>query len=117
MLLFTHDRCMLDRVSTTVLGIHGDGSAQMYADYSQYEDLRPAQSRTARTEREKPPEPQPGTPARKKLSYLEQREWDQIEGRITQAEAETQLLQSQLQDPAVTADAARLHAVYNQLQE
>ena len=35
--LVTHDRYMLDRVSNVVLGLDGQGSAESFADYSQWE--------------------------------------------------------------------------------
>ena len=37
LVLVTHDRYMLDRVSTIVLGLDGRGSAERFADYSQWE--------------------------------------------------------------------------------
>ena len=38
MVLVTHDRYMLNRVSTTVLGLNGRGDAAQFADFSQWED-------------------------------------------------------------------------------
>src|SRR5271156_2079471 len=40
LVLVTHDRYMLDRVSTIVLGLDGRGNAQTFADYSQWEQWR-----------------------------------------------------------------------------
>ena len=40
LVLVTHDRYMLDRVSTIVLGLDGRGGAEMFADYSQWEQWR-----------------------------------------------------------------------------
>ena len=37
LVLVTHDRYMLDRVSTVVLGLDGLGEAARFADYSQWE--------------------------------------------------------------------------------
>src|SRR6202034_226770 len=37
LVLVTHDRYMLDRVSTIVLGLDGHGGAERFADYSQWE--------------------------------------------------------------------------------
>ena len=37
LVLVTHDRYMLDRVSTIVLGLDGQGGAERFADYSQWE--------------------------------------------------------------------------------
>ena len=40
LVLVTHDRYMLDRVSTVVLGLNGEGGAEVFADYSQWEQAR-----------------------------------------------------------------------------
>ena len=80
LVLVTHDRYLLDRVSTIVLGLDGSGKAQAFADYSQWAAdqaaPRPAKPKTS---------PQ-GVPApstqKKKLSYLESREYESIEERI-----------------------------------
>ena len=40
LVLVTHDRYMLDRVSTIVLGLDGKGGAETFADYSQWEQWR-----------------------------------------------------------------------------
>ena len=37
LVLVTHDRYMLDRVSTAVMGLDGNGGAKLYADYWQWE--------------------------------------------------------------------------------
>ena len=37
LVLVTHDRYLLDRVSTLVLGLDGQGSAERFADYSQWD--------------------------------------------------------------------------------
>src|SRR5205085_8549616 len=37
LILVTHDRYLLDRVSTVVLGLHGQGEAERFADYSQWD--------------------------------------------------------------------------------
>ncbi len=37
LVLVTHDRYLLDRVSTTVVGLDGEGKAELFADYSQWQ--------------------------------------------------------------------------------
>ncbi len=116
LVLVTHDRYMLDRVSTTVLGLDGLGGAQVYADYSQWEQER--ESRVPRKIEDKAAAsaPPPPTIAKKKLSYMEQREWDQIESRILEAEAELERYQAALQDPQIASDGMQLHQTYEQVQ-
>src|SRR6202521_4092768 len=43
LVLVTHDRFMLDRVSTVVVGLDGFGAAERFADYSQWESWQRAQ--------------------------------------------------------------------------
>ena len=44
MVLVTHDRFMMDRVSTIVLGLDGLGGAEIFADYSQWETWQRTQA-------------------------------------------------------------------------
>ncbi len=115
LMLVTHDRYMLDRVSNVVLGLDGRGNAGSFADYGQWEEWQ----RGSRT-RENAATPTPSkndtgvgantsSSKKKKLSYLEQREWDTMETRIEEAEAALNRKQAVLHDPLVATDAAKLH--------
>ena len=86
--LVTHDRYLLDRVSTQVLGLDGDGGATMYADYAQFEEtLGQRKPAKAKQPIAKAPAPASSTPApKKKLSFKDQREWDAIEEKLHEAE-------------------------------
>jgi ABC transport system ATP-binding/permease protein len=111
LVLVTHDRYMLDRVSTIVLGLNGQGSAQSFADYSQWdawqwERKRPASRSTPRdVSFAKLPA---AAPTKKKLSYLEAREYAGIEQRLADAEKVFHAKRAQLEDPAIASDAPRL---------
>ena len=50
LVLVTHDRYMLDRVSTVVLGLDGQGGAERFADYSQWETWQAERLQAAQTE-------------------------------------------------------------------
>jgi ATP-binding cassette subfamily F protein uup len=118
LVLVTHDRFLLDRVANAVLGLDGEGGARLYADYWQWEQAQQAQ---------KPrPESKPvrgaaaalrTEPAKRKLSYLEAREWEGMEERILAAEAELAARRQELQEPAVVSDPFRLQEVYGRLRE
>jgi ATP-binding cassette subfamily F protein uup len=118
LVLVTHDRYMLDRVSTIVLGFDGLGGIERFADYLQWEAWQ--ESQQARKEGARFPEPttrgrttvateSPNT-AKKKLSYKEARELEGIEGRIADAEQELHSRQAALQDSAITSDGQKLHS-------
>jgi ABC transport system ATP-binding/permease protein len=108
LVLVTHDRYLLDRVSTVVLGLDGKGRAERFADYSQWGDWL--------AEQESPkPAPAAATPAlervtspKKKLSYLDQRDYETIEQRIAEAEQRLAQQQTELEDPSVFADPKTL---------
>ena len=96
--LVTHDRYLLDRVSTTVLGLDGDGGAMLFAEYAQFEQAllnkRPAAKTGA-----KAPVIEVAAAPKKKLSYMEQREFDGMEKRIHEAEARLEKVQQALVAP------------------
>jgi ABC transport system ATP-binding/permease protein len=118
LVLVTHDRYMLDRVSTWVLGLDGSGGAGVYADYSQWEQGRQARAGAEKSGERPRANPANSAPpaAKKKLSYLEQREWEQMESLITEAEAELERSQAALQDPDVVTNGELLMQTYEQLQ-
>jgi ATP-binding cassette subfamily F protein uup len=105
MVLVTHDRYLLDRIANTVLALNGDGTAGLYAEYSQWEQDRAKPS--VRKETAKPTAAPPAPPKKKtKLSYLDQREWDSIEDRIHAAEAELEAAHfSELEAKQAAVDA------------
>src|SRR5271165_6827364 len=82
--LVSHDRYMLDRVSTMVIGLDGSEGG-VFADYSQWETSRSEPS-AERSVAKGPPLPPAAEGPRKKLGYLEQREWDSMEAKILEAE-------------------------------
>jgi ATP-binding cassette subfamily F protein uup len=125
LVLVTHDRYMLDRVSTMVLGFDGLGGIERFADYSQWEVWQ--ETRQEASDRAKVPElrerPRPAaeatplTAAKKKLSYKEARELESMEQRIAEAEQEVHDRQAALQDSAIASDGARLHSASLELDE
>jgi ATP-binding cassette subfamily F protein uup len=122
LVLVTHDRFMLDRVSTVVLGLDGLGSAERFADYSQWEAWQRAQLsiRTLKSADDgRRPRAEGGestaAAARKKLSYQEARELAAMERKIGEAEQELHAKRAALEDPAVTGDRIRLQETCTEL--
>jgi ABC transport system ATP-binding/permease protein len=122
LVLVTHDRFMLDRVSTVVLGLDGLGKAERFADYSQWEvwqrqqlaGAKPA-STTSRTG--SAVEAVLDSSPKKKLSYKEVREFATIEERLAQAEDQLRAKQAALEDPQVMGDRIRLQDALAGMQE
>jgi ATP-binding cassette subfamily F protein uup len=122
LVLVTHDRYMLDRVSTVVLGLDGQGRAGLFADYSQWESWLEENEQKARNDA------RPGVRAassdgnarqssgKKKLSYLEAREYDTIEQRVADAEVVLQTKRDQLEDSEIVSNAARLVTAHAEME-
>jgi ATP-binding cassette subfamily F protein uup len=123
LVLVTHDRYMLDRVSTIVLGLDGQGGAENFADYLQWESWQAERKQPAKTVRSSGAQPrratttsEPSAP-KKKLSYLEAREYATIEERVDQAEQLLQEKRAQLEDPAIASDGPRLLRAHGEMDE
>ncbi len=117
LVLVTHDRYMLDRVSTVVLGLDGRGGAETFADYSQWElwkgvavdeAVAPGAAGTAVASPAPSNGSSGGAGAKKKLSYLEAREYAGIEALVDAAEERLQAARDVLDDPDVATNAEAL---------
>ncbi|MGH9743543.1 MAG: ATP-binding cassette domain-containing protein, partial [Candidatus Acidiferrum sp.] len=125
LVLVTHDRYMLDRVSTIVLGLDGLGGIERFADYSQWETWQDAQKEEGQKSRVALARPNPEIPAdppkqaapKKKLSYKDARELESMELRISEAEKEMHDRQMALQDSAIMSDGPSLHSASLRLDE
>jgi ATP-binding cassette subfamily F protein uup len=103
-------------VTTEILALDGSGSVERYADYDQWQADRragraPKRSKPAAAERTPP------RPKAKRLSYLEQREWDGFEERVLAAEARLAEARSLAEDPSIATDAAALQQRLQALDE
>jgi len=119
LVLVTHDRYMLDRVSSVVVGLSGEGGADVFADYAQWEAW---QLQVSKSETRPIAETAPLASAspssvitKKKLSYLEAREYSTIEQRVEEAESLVRAKRAELEDPASATDAAQLVAAQTAL--
>jgi len=123
LVLVTHDRYMLDRVSTIVLGLDGLGSAESFADYSQWESWQAPRKQPAKSPRSSGNQPRRETivaervAAKKKLSYLEAREYATIEQHVAEAEQVLQEKRARLEDPAIASDGPRLLRAHAEMDE
>ena len=83
----THDRSLLDRLCTNIVGLDGQGDAHLFADFTQWiaaqRELGNVTSKSAVSpaKASKPPREKV-----RRLTYQEQREWDDMEERIMIAE-------------------------------
>jgi ATP-binding cassette subfamily F protein uup len=108
LVLVSHDRQLINRVTTGILALDGRGGTQRYADYDQWQAERqavkaPKKSR-AKAQR-------PTAPKRKagRLSYLEQKEFGAMEQRVLAAEVRADEARVRTEDPSIATDAEALH--------
>ena len=112
-LIVSHDRDFLDRTVTVTLGLDGSGTVDVVA--GGYEDWE--RQRKPRSEAKKPAAaakaaPPPPPQARTKLSYKDQRDYDQLPTRIEALDAGIARDEALLGDPALyTRDPKRFAAL------
>jgi ATP-binding cassette subfamily F protein uup len=110
LVLVTHDRHLIDCVSTELLALDGRGGHVRLASYDQWDERGAGPPDAAST----PPAEGPGvrtapTPSRaRKLGYLEQREWEGMEARVLEGEARLARAEAAAHDPAIASDAKAL---------
>jgi ATP-binding cassette subfamily F protein uup len=107
LLLVTHDRFMLDRVSTELLALDGSGGASFFADYAQWQSH---QMPAPIIRRKEVPGLTKAASSRSgsKLTRPEQRELDRMEDAIAAAEGELARQQELMASPEVVADYVKL---------
>ena len=114
--LISHDRHMLDRVCTDLIGLHDDGRWGTYGSVAQWQEAgrrftSSHETTDADNSKASTPKAKPKT-KRSGLTYLEKQEFEGMEERIFAAEEEVERLQSLLNDAEVVSDHERLHDAF-----
>jgi len=111
--LITHDRCLMDRVCTQVVGLGADNEQELFADYQQWDSASaPKKPHVVKNKKEtKSDKPS------KKMSYKEKKELEVMETTIMEAELVLEALQKQLDDPEISADSEKSLEHYNIMAE
>lgn len=97
LVLVSHDRDLMDRLCTEVIGLDGRGGSSVYGSVGQW---LTAYERSDEPER---PEPRPAKPEivkaakPRKLTFREQQEWDGIEAAILAAEEQVAARQAEVE--------------------
>jgi ATPase subunit of ABC transporter with duplicated ATPase domains len=138
LVLVTHDRYLLNRVSSIVLGLDGRGSIAQFADFAQWEDWLAEQdaaqssaqnaAQSGKTQRRadgsvsaKQSQANSSNPAnsassaKKKLSYLEAREFAIIEEKVEESDARLHAARERVEHPEIASDAAALQQALAEL--
>jgi ATP-binding cassette subfamily F protein uup len=115
--LVTHDRFLLDRLSTLLLAMNGEGNVEFFAELAQWEQAntsrKPAPKAAAQNVQNTPANIPSG---RRKLSYKESREWEQIEEIVAKAEELLNQNRLRLELPDVVSDPAKLTAAVKEIE-
>jgi ATP-binding cassette subfamily F protein uup len=127
LVLVTHDRYLLNRVSSAVLGLDGRGNTGRFADYAQWEDWLEEQdtARSGKAERRadgsvsakllQGNNANSASPAKKKLSYLEAREFAAIEEKVEASDTRLAAARERVEHPDVATNATALQEALKDL--
>ena len=113
-LLVTHDRYFLDQVTTELVAFHTrageEGRVTKLVGLEQWEAFHETQvaPRSRSVSPARPAEAVNKPPARKKLSFKDQRDFDTIEARILEAEEKLRALEAEISRPEVVSNGTRL---------
>ena len=117
--LVTHDRFLLERVSTEYLALDDEGGAKQYASIDQWKSAK-TKKEPATPEKPNPDatmqktrhQPKPG-----KLTYKLQREYEDMEQMILEAESCVAHLEVEAAEPSTASDHERAASVYSKLSD
>lgn len=119
LVLVTHDRYLLNRVAGSVLGLDGKGRIAQFADFGQWEawlaEEEPQNALSVKTE-SLPQTSGAETPnAKKKLSYMEAREFSTIEQRVEESDARLEAARARIELPEIATNASALQQALDEL--
>lgn len=89
LILITHDRCMMDRICNEIITLGPEDKIPSLAEPKKEEAPR----------------------AKAKLSYMEKKEYEEMEGKILKLEEEVKNLNHQLEKPEIAEDAQKLSEI------
>ena len=126
LVLVTHDRYLLNRVASTVLGLDGQGHTGRFADYAQWEDWiaeqdSPSQSKSGRkadgssSGQRSGSESASASGSKKKLSYLEAREFAAIEKLVEVSDERLAKARDRVEEPEIATNATALQEALAEL--
>lgn len=115
----SHDRYFLDRVVDKLLVFEGNGLiSQFHGNYSEYLDeinLKKEQELEYIRKTKVPPSASKAKERKRKLSYKEQKEWEEIENRISELENNNEEFKKQIE--AAGSNIAEVQDLYYQQQK
>lgn len=111
-LLVSHDRFFVEEISQRVLLLKKNQNAEFFADLRQWDAFTAKSQAPAKTKKvAKRSRLQP----KKKLSYNEKREWEQMEEKILVAEEALDRWRSEVEKPTIAASPDKLKNAFEQM--
>ena len=112
LVLITHDRCLMDSICTSIIGLGAHTDEYLFADYRQWEEALEKKEPKEAT----PPAKQSTKPTpQAKLSYHEKKELEGMEERITDREEKFKQLASKLEQGGSQEEYASLGALQKEI--
>ena len=105
--LITHDRYLLERTASTVLGLR-DGKGAIYGSYAQWESAREESENDGTSKKGNTPSAETKQKQPTKLSYKDARELSTIESAISEAENKLAQIQNTIDSGDHATNAAKL---------
>lgn len=115
--LISHDRFFLNRLTDRVLGLQGNGETEFFADYFQWQESQNIKNKKDKKDKQKQIENKPDSIKPKKLSFKEQKELASIEDVIHSLEKEVEEIQQKITLPEIASDAKKLEEECKILEE
>lgn len=111
-ILVSHDRMLLDTVCQEVLALTGDGQAEFFAGYTQFEPEIPRFFKDIETAKGES-KPRTVKPRRERsgLTAPERRDLESLPGRIETTELAIAALEEKMMEPDIASDFSRLSAM------
>ena len=110
LVLVTHDRYLMDRLSSELLALDGKGGHALYTEYAQWERVQEEEKPSTPAEKSPPrTSSKPTSTPRIKLTWKEERELEAMEETLLAAESEVEAALLALQDSSVFNDHRKLH--------
>lgn len=125
-IMVSHDRYFLEQVCTKILGYDGAGQFVSYGDYRQWQKHYAAglaakykghKAKSAPPEQAAAESKPAAKPKKKRLSYMEQREFDAMEGTIAEAEAKVDELSAATEAIDPGKDSRKYQEAYALLEQ
>jgi len=117
--LITHDRALLDKIATTVIGLGIPDHVPLLADYRQWEDVLAGRSLKSKESPVRKEEAKTQVASNVKsstqLSYKEKRELEQMEASILSLEQQIAKLESMMHDHSASNNLTELQEVCVQI--